>query len=128
MTFALDQKLYNAQGNLFPSSDMPMSNVERTVIRNGIRFYVSKCKSIPYPVACKYLSYYKKLYWSGHHLLESIEAGMIVRDDIAFIVSYHKDLTRGKILHNKDAQYCISFRAAAPEWNIDPVVVISPAI
>jgi hypothetical protein len=98
-------------------------------LRNGIRFYTTQCQSIPYPVAAAYYHYYKLLYWSGHHVLESIEAGLIVRDDIAFIVKYHKDLTRGKILNeskqNPNKQYKLSFRAPLDSWNIDPVVIIS---
>ena len=112
----------NPQASLFP---VPHSAVDRTVLRNGIRFYTTQCQSIPYPVAAAYFHYYKLLYWSGAHILESIEAGMIVRDNIAFIVKYHKDLTRGYILKHKDAQYKMSFRAPLDSWNIDPVVIIS---
>jgi hypothetical protein len=126
MTFLIDQSEYLRQQSLeFPPS--PLSNVERQVMRNGIRFFTSHVFAIPYPVAVANFSYYKLLYWSGHHTLESIEAGIIVRDDIAFIVRYHRDLTRGKILANPDAQYAISFRAPRKDWNIDPIVLISEA-
>ena len=85
-------------------------------------------QSIPKPAAYKYLQYYKLLYWSGHHTLESIEAGMIVRDNTAFIVRYHNGLTRGKILAKPDAQYRISFRAAKDFLCIDPIVLISESL
>lgn len=123
MSFPTEVSLYKKQQSLFPPTEI--SNVDRMILRNGIKFYLHHSFSIPYPVACQYLQYYKLLYWSGTHTLESIEAGMICRDDIAFIVRYHKDLTRGKILRNPDAQYAISFRAALDQYNLDPVVLIS---
>ena len=120
----MNPQIYNTQASLFPN---PISAVDRMILRNGIKFYLNHPLSIPYPVTCNYLKYYKLLYWSGNHLLESIEAGVIVRDDICFVVKYHKSLTRGQILHNKDAQYAISFRAALDEYHLDPIVIISKA-
>ena len=126
---SISNQLYtnlNPQAALFP---IPHSNVDRTILRNGIKFYTTHSFNIPYPVASAYYKHYKLLYWGATHILESIEAGIIVRDDIAFIVRYHKDLNRGKILNdskqNPNAQYKLSFRAPLDSWNIDPIVLIS---
>ena len=120
------QQFANPQASLFP---IPFSETDRTVLRNGIRFYTSHIPAIPYPVVANYFKYYKKLFWSAAHILESIEAGMIVREDICFQVKYHKNLTRGKILaaakENCNTQFMLSFRAPYDGWNIDPVVLIS---
>ena len=125
-SFTQNQELYNAQGSLFQT---PLSNVDRLILRNGIRFYTINSFDIPYPVTYKYFKHYKKLYWSASYLLSQIEAGMIVRDDIAFIVQYHKSLTRGMILNeakkNENTQFILSFRAPQDQWNIDPIVLIS---
>ena len=118
----MNLQYYNSQLPLFPE---PFCEIDKTVIRNGVKFYMHHAQSIPKPAAYKYLQYYKLLYWSGHHTLESIEAGMIVRDNTAFIVRYHNGLTRGKILAKPDAQYRISFRAAKDFLCIDPIVLIS---
>jgi hypothetical protein len=126
MSFLIDKSIYNKQGNLNLSNPR-YTETEFMIMRNGIRFYTSNTFHIPYPITYKYFSYYKLLYWSGAHILESIEAGLIVRDDIAFIVKYHKDLTRGKILNEKDKQYVLSFREPEPKWSIDPIVIISVA-
>jgi hypothetical protein len=116
------------QESLFP---IPYSETDRMVLRNGIRFYNNLIFRIPYPVTSNYFKYYKLLYWSANHIIESIEAGMICRDDIAFRIHYNANLTRGKILHaaNHEStalkQYALSFRAAYDGWSIDPVVIIS---
>lgn len=115
--FLVDQK----QSELFP---IPYSKAEFLIMRSGINLFTTKAFSIPYPVSAKYFSYYKLLYWTGQHLLESIEAGIICRDGIAFRVQFH-GITRGQILSDPDAQYAISFRAPTSEWEIDPVVLIS---
>jgi hypothetical protein len=126
MSFLLDQKAYLAQQQLFPT---PYNEAENLIIRSGIRFFNNNMQRIPYPVAYRYFKYYKLLFWSGQHIIESIEAGIICRDDIAFIVRFNKkqNLTRGYILNHKEDQYTVSFRAAKDEWNIDPVVYISLA-
>jgi len=124
MSFLISKSLYNKQGNLNLSNPR-YTATEQQIMRNGIKFYTHNTFHIPYPITYKYFSYYKLLYWSGAHILESIEAGMIVRDDIAFIVQYKDNLTRGKILKNKDIQYCLSFRKPEEQWCIDPIVIIS---
>lgn len=122
MAFLLNQNEYLRQQNLFPA---PLTIAEKQIMRQGIRFYAEHTFKIPYTVSYSHFSYYKLLYWSGHHLLESIEAGMIVRDDRAFVVRYCKGINRGKILANPSAQYAVSFRAPSSEWGIDPIALIS---
>ena len=128
MNYMVAQALYNRQGELYLSNPR-YSATERMIIRNGIRFYTHNSFSIPYPVAYKYFKHYKKLYWSAQYIISQIEAGIIVRDDIAFIVQYHKNLTRGIILEsakqNENTQFSLSFRAPKDEWNVAPVVLIS---
>ncbi len=114
MTALLESK----QSNLF---ETPFSEVDRTVLRNGIRFYSIGCTSIPAPIVSRYFTYYNLLYWSGSHLLKQIQAGIIERDNIAFRVIFHK-LSRGKILANPDKQYKLSFRHGLMN---DPIVLIS---
>ena len=124
MSFLIDKSIYTKQGTLNLSN--PRYNAtEQQIMRNGIKFYTHNTFQIPYPIQYQYFAYYKLLYWSGTHVLESIEAGMIVRDDIAFIVQYKEPLTRGKILQNQSAQYVLSFRSPEKEWCIDPIVIIS---
>jgi hypothetical protein len=128
MTFLVDKENYTKQGELALSTPR-YSTVEHRIMRNGIQSYTLNTFAIPYPIAYKYFSYYKLLYWSGYHVIESIEAGLIVRDDIAFKVQYNKEqgLTRGEIIRAPDMQYCLSFRSPDKQWHIDPVVIISQA-
>lgn len=106
-----------------------LNHANEMIMRSGLRFYNNHCFKIPQSIADRYFGYYKLLYWSGSHILESIEAGFIVRDDICFKVQYHKELNRGKILaaskQNCNEQYILSFRSANKDWQIDPVVIIS---
>lgn len=114
---------YIQMQNILDQSEHNHAN--EMIMKSGLRFYTSQCFSIPAPIVDRYFHYYKLLYWSGHHILESIEAGYIVRDNIAFRVMYYRNLTRGNILNAKDEQYILSFRMPNPDWNIDPVVIIS---
>lgn len=107
------------QQNLFPT---PWSASDRLVLSHGIRFLSTKCNRIPTPIVQKYFNLYKLHYWTGTHLLNQIEAGLICRYDTAFIVHYHGGLTRGKILEHSDKQYAVSFRHGL--FN-DPIVLIS---
>lgn len=115
----------NAQQLSLFKTEEPLNAVDNLIVRQGLRFYSTYCPRIPRQVVASYYSYYKLLYWSGHHLLESIEAGVICRDDIAFRVLYFDKLTRGKILANPDAQYAISFRKVHDAWMHDPIVLVS---
>lgn len=119
--FLIDQKAYLSQSELFPA---PYSRAEFLVIRSGISFLSRTAFKLPYPVSCKYFSYYKLLYWTGSYTLESIEAGIIVRDGIAFRVHFH-GTNRGSILAYPNDQYALSFRAPNSEFDLDPIVLIS---
>ncbi len=108
-----------------------LPQVEFTIIRSGIRFYATKCRGIPSPIVAKYFSQYRLIYWSAGYTLTQIESGIIVKDDIAFRVSY-QGITRGEILAavqqgNHMQQLALSFRSPKAEWNLPPVVIISPA-
>jgi len=113
--------IQSPQSELFP---IPASRADSLLIKSGLRFYLANVFAIPAPIVDRYFSYYKLLYWTGHHTIDSIEAGMIVRDNIAFYVRYHNDLTRGAILRNPTAQYALSFRNPKPGFG-DPVVLVS---
>lgn len=102
---------------------IPHDHADWLIIRSGIRQYSLHSFCIPAPIVQKYFSYYKLLFWSGTHILESIEAGMIVRDNISFYVHYHGSLTRGKIVQKPDSQYRLSFRKPLPGFG-DPIVLI----
>lgn len=110
------------------------SHAEYLTTRSGIRFYTEHCPRIPLPVVMKYFNrYYKLIYWSAEYIISSIEAGIIVRDDIQFKVAY-KGITRGEILleckladGNPKRQFQLSFRVPDEKWNIPATVVISPS-
>ena len=105
---------------------------EKQLLRRGIQFYLLNTFRIPSYIQHNYFKYYKLLYWSGQHLLESIEVGMIVRDDIAFSVIFTQGLTRESIkaaIHrNPNVQYQLSFREPEDTWNLYPVVLVRDAV
>lgn len=124
MSFLINQHHYLKQQNLFPE---PYNEVERMIMRNGIKFYLYNTFRIPYPVTYKYFSEYRLLYWSGEYLLEQISVGMIERYCAVYQVIYHDGLTRGYIKANPKEQYALSFRIVKSEWSFDPVVLIKKA-
>lgn len=124
MTFLVDQSAYLSQLELFP---IPYSHHEKELIRAGLRVFSQSYQSIPYPVACRFFQFYKKLYWKGSHLISQIQAGYIEREDTVFRVVFDKAISRGYILSHPEDQYQISFRHAREEWNLDPICHISIA-
>lgn len=111
------------QLNLFP---IPHSTADRMILQSGIKQTTLYAFAIPTPIVEKYYKYYKLLYWSGHHILDAMEAGILTRDNISFYAKYHDSLTRGKIVQNPGKQYALSFRAPIDGMG-DAYVLISEA-
>jgi hypothetical protein len=105
-----------------PLIPIPYSFADEVVLRSGIKFLSYNVLSIPTPIVQKYFPLYKLHYWSGSYIIQQIQAGMIERHGVAFIVQYYDGLTRGYILANPDEQYKLSFRSGLMN---DPVVLIS---
>lgn len=73
------------------------------------------------------LSSYYIIQWECTHMLSEVREGMLLRDGIAYQVIYHKtDPTRLRRASTKHAasHVRISFRVAAPEFNIPPVALV----
>lgn len=112
------------QLELFP---IPYNHAEFLLLKSGLHFLTTASATIPKPIVSRFIPIYYKLYWQGIHLLSRIESGCIVRDGITYNVIYGKGLTRGKIIANIQAQYCLSFRKAADQYHLKPVVFITVA-
>ena len=70
-------------------------------------------------------SKYRLLYWSKHHFLKQLVAGVIASEGTDYIVIYH-NCTRGKIISAHDfTQLALSFRAAHQEFNVPAYVLVS---
>jgi hypothetical protein len=106
------------------SEDSKEIAADRILIQSGVRFYCENCFTIPAPIVSKYLRTYKLIYWHGFYLLATMQAGMIERDGIAYRIRFHRNLTRGFILKNKEQQFALSFREPS-DSNLYPYVLIS---
>lgn len=107
--------------------------VDKTIERNAIKFYTEKVFSIEDPIARKYYKQYFLVYWRGSFILDqsSNTNGTISRKTstdnriVQYKIVYKTPLTRGKILARLDDQFALSFREPFPEFNIQPVVIVS---
>lgn len=115
------------QLDLFP---VPNTDVEKQIIIRALRQYTTEHFYLPSSViGDRYLRYHKLLFWKGTYLLEKMQEGTITRDGIIFQVHFYgrSKLSRGAIVRNPEAQYCISFRATKEEYPILPVALIASA-
>lgn len=83
--------------------------------------YLTKFKRIPAEATSSdAFSTYQLLRWSGEYLFSQIREGKgtICKFDKEFIVLYHTSCPRGQVLLHPHRQYWISFREAAPIYNI----------
>lgn len=122
MSTALLNTIEN-QTELFP---IPYSYAEKLLIQSGLKVYAYQCARIPKPIVHRYFKAYYLLYWSRSHLLNHIVSGNIIHDGIEYRVIYGSNVTRGRIIQSENPeQFALSFRIAAEEYHIDPVVIIS---
>lgn len=119
----------NSQAQLPLNLQSRQPNLDRTIMRSGIRFYTTQCFKIPEPIIEAEFTVYNLLYWSIKHTYHRIIEGMIEKDGIKYRVIY-KNVTRGFLLQaiNNDCgnmQVSLSFRKPKEEWDIPATVLIS---
>lgn len=120
------------QINLFP---LPLTASDHQNIRSAIRFYSEHCWSLPQPLIDNYFIEYKLLYWAGDYLLDNLTTneGQLMRINPltsakkCYKLAFHRNLTRGKILADRQKQYALSFRIPAAKWNLPAIVLIGAA-
>lgn len=126
-TISIDKIHKQMQYSLNLQSRQP--NLDRTIMRSGIRFYTEHCFKIPAPIVESEFSVYNLLYWSIKHTYHRIIEGMIEYQGTRYRVIY-KNITRGFLLQaiNNDCgamQVSLSFRKPKDEWDIIPTVIIA---
>lgn len=84
--------------------------------------------SIPLPYI-NLLEKYFLLYWSGKYLKERLKnsSGLLRQDGVNYSVYLLHNLTLGNIKEDEFTQYALSFRVTRKEYELHPVVLISPS-
>ena len=113
------------------------------ISRYSMMEYLTKFKRIPTAIIEQSngaIPLYKLLKWSTSHLINSLKetenTGILTRFDKQFIVIYASNCSRGKILASiltesqeadgcKEKDWWISFREAAPIYNLPAYCIIS---
>lgn len=111
--------------NQFDLWPKPANTQEEQYIRSAISFYSTGSFSLPEPLHTKYFSQYFILYAKGLYIILTMKDGFLEKDDRKWKVVFHRNLTRGNILRNQDAQYALSFRRPSEKWNLPSIVLIS---
>ena len=109
---------------LFPES---INTVDYNSIRNAVRFYSTKIFSIGPQITRMYFKEYFILYWSGDWIIQSSKdkQGFLSRNGKEYELIYKHPTTRGRILHNPDSQFMLSFREPFVDFKLNSVVIIS---
>jgi len=109
---------------MFPES---VSEVDRALIRNAVRFYAHHVFSVGPSVSRLYFKEYYILYWSGDWIIESSKdkQGILRRNGKDYEIVFKHPTTRGMIMRNPDKQFALSFREPFADYQVNPVVIIS---
>lgn len=113
--------------DLFPHTIIQPNTMDMQIERNAVRFYSTKCFSLPLPITSRYFKHYFLLYYRGDYILNQINdnQGFLRYKNTKYQIVYKLPLTRGKILARLQDQFALSFREPFSEFGIDPIVIIS---
>lgn len=118
------------QGDLFPISLIQQNPVEYNSIRNAVRFYSTKCFTIPQHEVALYYDQYFLLYWRGDHFMQCTARtdGLLLYGDTTYAIHYKVGMNRGYILHHSTEQFALSFRKPYNQLDLPAIVMVDKTV
>lgn len=79
-----------------------------------------------FPKSCRSdLQNYFILYWDGLYFIRHCRGGVIEKDGINYLVIYHKNTSRAKILANPEQKVALSFRNPNKEYDLPAYCLVT---